>query len=121
MANTEFEATFATLRKLLKPYAKSYPPIVDEPGKYYLACKVSKTASGFPIWFGGVQIMKRYVSFHLIPVYGNPALLKGASPSLLKRKVGKSCFNFTAIEPALVTELSALTKKGFAGFVRKFP
>ena len=80
MARAEFEATFATLRKLLKPYEKSYPAIVDEPGKYYLACKVSKTKSGVPIWFGGVQIMKNYVSFHLIPVYGNPAILKGRRP-----------------------------------------
>jgi hypothetical protein len=59
--------------------------------------------------------------FHLIPVYGNPALLKEASPSLLKRRQGKSCFNFTAIEPAHVKELTALTKKGFAGFVKKCP
>jgi hypothetical protein len=29
MAKAEFEATFATLRKLLKPHAKSYPPIRD--------------------------------------------------------------------------------------------
>ena len=27
---------------------------------------------------------------------------------------GKSCFNFTTIEPAHVKELSALTKKGLA-------
>ena len=121
MAKADFEATFATLRKVLKPYAESYPPIVDQPGKYYLACKMSKTKSGFPIWFGGVEIRKNYVSFHLIPVYGNPALLKEASPSLLQRKQGKSCFNFTAIEPAHVKELTALTKKGFAGFVKKFP
>jgi hypothetical protein len=121
MAKAEFETTFATLRKLLKPYEKPYAPIVDEPGKYYLACKVSKTKSGSPIWFAGVQIMKNYVSFHLIPVYENPALLKGASPSLLKRKQGKACFNFTSIEPARVKELAALTRKGFAGFVKRFP
>ena len=53
MAKADFEATFATLRKVLKPYAESYPPIVDQPGKYYLACKMSKTTSGFPIWFKG--------------------------------------------------------------------
>jgi hypothetical protein len=116
-----FAKTFDTLRKLFAPYAKTYPPIVDEPGRYYLATKASKTKSGSPIWFGGVEIKKNYVSFHLIPVYGNPALLKDASPSLLKRKQGKSCFNFTAIEPAHVKELSAITKRGFAGFVKKFP
>src|SRR5712692_1405174 len=112
MTKTDFEATFATLRKLLKPYEKSYPPIVDEPGKYYLACKVSKTKSGFPIWFGGVEIKKNYVSFHLMPVYGNASLREGLSPSLRKRMQGKSCFNFTALDPAHVKELAAVTKKG---------
>jgi hypothetical protein len=117
----DFQATFQALRRMLTPYAKAYPPIVDEPGRYYLASKVSKTRSGAPIWFGGVEIKKSYVSFHLIPVYANPALLKDASPSLLKRQQGKSCFNFTAIDPAHVKELATLTKKGYAGFVKQFP
>ena len=88
---------------------------------YYLASKTSKTTSGAAIWFGGVEIKKNYVSFHLVPMYGNPALMKGASPSLLKRKQGKGCFNFTAIDPAHVEELAAITKRGVAGFVKKFP
>jgi len=119
-ADAAFAKTFATLRKLFTPYAKTYPPIVDEPGRYFLATKVSKTKSGAPIWFGGVEIKKNYVSFHLIPVYANPALLKNASPSLLKRKQGKSCFNFTEIEPAHLKELTDITKRGFAGFARTY-
>jgi hypothetical protein len=117
----EFQATFNQLRKLLTPFAKSYPPIVDEPGRYFLAPRTAKTKSGSAIWFGGVEIRKNYVSFHLIPIYANPALLEGASPSLLKRKQGKSCFNFTAIDPAHVAELEALTRRGFAGFQKQFP
>lgn len=61
---------------------------------------------------GAVQIKKRYVSFHLIPVYAIPALGKTISTSLQKRMQGKSCFNFTSIEPAHVKELAALTKRG---------
>jgi hypothetical protein len=121
VSRADFVATFDTLRKLLKPYERTYPAVVDAPGRYYLATKVSKTKSGSPIWFGGVEIRKNYVSFHLMPVYGNPLLLKDASPSLLKRKQGKSCFNFTAIDSAHEKELAALTKKGFDGFVKKFP
>jgi hypothetical protein len=34
---------------------------------------------------------------------------------------GKSCFNFTAIDPAHVKELAAITKKGFTGFIKQFP
>jgi hypothetical protein len=117
----DFQATFDTLRKLLTPYAKAYPPIVDEPGRYFLASKISRTRSGSPIWFGGVEIRKRYVSYHLTPIYAQPALLEHASASLLKRKQGKSCFNFTAIEPAHVKELAALTRRGYAGFLEKYP
>jgi hypothetical protein len=116
-----FAATFATLRKVLKPYQRHFVVIVDKPGKYFLSTKTSKTKSGAAIWFGGAAIKKNYVSFHLIPVYAAPALLKGLSPSLLKRMQGKSCFNFTAIDPAHVEELTALTKKGFGGFIKKFP
>ena len=115
-----FEATFKTLRALLKPYERHFTVIVDKPDAYYLSTKTSKTVSGAVIWFGGVQIKKNYVSFHLMPVYANPALLKGMSPSLLKRMQGKSCFNFTAIEPAHVKELTALAKKGTADFIKKF-
>ena len=116
----DFAATFKTLRALLKPYARYFTVVADTPDTYYLATKTGKTVSGAAIWFGGVQIRKNYVSFHLMPVYAAPALLKSVSPSLLKRMQGKSCFNFTAIEPAHVKELRALTKKGRDGFIRQF-
>jgi hypothetical protein len=116
-----FETTFASLRKILSPYARRFTVVADEPGRYYLASKTAKTSSGGTIMFGGVEIKKNYVSFHLIPVYAAPALLKGVSPSLLKRMQGKSCFNFTAIEPADLNELAALTQKGHAEFVKQFP
>jgi hypothetical protein len=115
-----FQATFETLRALLKPYERHFVVIVDKPGKYYLSAKTSKTRSGAAIWFGGAEIKKNYVSLHLIPVYANPELLEGVSPSLLKRMQGKSCFNFTAIEPAHVKALRALTKKGVDGFRKQF-
>jgi len=40
-------------------------------------------------------------------------LLKGASNELMARMQGKSCFNFKSIDPALFTELEALTIRGF--------
>jgi hypothetical protein len=115
-----FEATFDTLRALLKPYEKTFRVLADEPGRYFLSTKESKTKSGAAIWFGGVEIRKSYVSFHLIPVYASPTLVKTLSPSLRKRMQGKACFNFTAIEPAHLEELTALTRKGFDGFVKQY-
>ena len=100
-APAAFQTTFNALRALLKPYERQFVVIVDKPGKYYLSTKTSKTVSGAAIWFGGAEIKKNYVSFHLIPVYAEPALLQTLSPSLLKRTQGKSCFNFTEIGPRI--------------------
>lgn len=71
------------------------------------------------LWFGGVQVKKNYVSYHLMPVYLNPALLDDISTELKKRRQGKSCFNFKAIDPALFRELAELTKAGFEYYKRE--
>jgi hypothetical protein len=109
-----FPATFATLRGMLDKHAKTLLVQVDKPGDYQL-CSPSKTdRAGRPLFLAGVQTRKNYVSFHLMPVYTCPDLVKELSPALKKQMQGKSCFNFTTIEPAQVKELSALTKKGLA-------
>jgi hypothetical protein len=56
------------------------------------------------------------VSFHLMPVYIFPELLDGMSPELRRRMQGKSCFNFTAPDPELLSELTELTNAGFARY-----
>ncbi len=66
-----------------------------------------------PLYFGGIQINKRYVSYHLMPVYVNPALLNDISDGLRKRMQGKSCLNFVSIEPDLFDELRELTQAGY--------
>src|SRR5262249_5682513 len=116
-----FQSTFDTLRALFTPYGKTLTVVKETPTAYYLASKTSKTKSGAAIWFGGVEIKKNYVSLHLITVYGNPALADTLSPALRQRMQGKSCFNFTTLDPVLLKELAALTKKGYAGFTKQFP
>lgn len=69
--------------------------------------------NGSDLSCGGVQIGKRYVSYHLMPVYVSPALLDGVSPELRKRMQGKSCFSFTQVDEALFEELATLTRAGF--------
>ena len=46
--------------------------------------------TGRPLFAAAVQIKKSYVSFHLMPVYANPALLDSLSPALRKRMQGKA-------------------------------
>ena len=72
--------------------------------------------NGSPLFFGAVQVKKRYVSFHLMPVYVKPELLDGISPKLRKRMQGKSCFNFTKVDPELFAELASLTDAGFTSY-----
>jgi hypothetical protein len=62
--------------------------------------------------FGGINIGKRYVSYHLMCVYLDPELLEGLSPALRKRMQGKSCFNFTRVNDALFDELADVTARG---------
>lgn len=111
-----FDATFTTLRGLLKPYATDMLVQVDTPGDYQLCSRTMKDRVGRPLFVAAVQVRKNYVSYHLMPVYAAPELLKGISASLKKRMQGKSCFNFTTIEPEQARELSALTKTGIAAF-----
>lgn len=68
-----------------------------------------------PLWIGGVQIGKNYVSYHFMPVYMAPRLLETVSVELKARKQGKACFNFSTIDEPLFAELAALTARGFAG------
>jgi len=66
-----------------------------------------------PLYFGGVKINKKYVSYHLMPVYVFPDLLESITPELKKRMQGKSCFNFSKDDPVLFSELKELTQQGY--------
>ena len=108
------ETTFDTLRGILQKHAKGLLVTVDKPGDYQVASPSLKDRTGRPLFVAAVQTRKNYVSYHLIPVYTSPELRKTISPALAKRMQGKSCFNFTSIEPTQVKELAALTKAGIA-------
>jgi hypothetical protein len=109
-----FDATFKTLRGLLQRFEKDLLVQVDKPDAYELCSKTMKDRIGRPLFVAAVQVKKTYVSYHLMPVYAVPELLKGMSPELKKRMQGKACFNFTSIEPGQAKELGALTRAGIA-------
>lgn len=111
-----FADTFKTLRGILAAHDKELLVQVDKPGDYQLASRTVTDRSGRPLFVAAVQVKKTYVSYHLMPVYAVPDLLKGISPGLKKRMQGKACFNFTAIDPEHAKELAALTKSGIAAF-----
>lgn len=111
----EFSEVFAALTAIMRPYAEQLRCTADTETDLSLETTfIQKNKS--PVWFGGVQVKKNYVSYHLMPVYITPALLEGISPALKKRMQGKSCFNFKAVDPALLEELAALTEAGFQAY-----
>ena len=107
---TDFGSTFASLSKMLRKHAAGMSIKTDEPSNFYVELPVA-TPKAKRKFFGAVQTKKSYVSYHLMPVYEDPALLNGISDGLRKTMQGKSCFNFTADDPLLFKELDALTKK----------
>jgi hypothetical protein len=111
----QFPAVYARLKAILAPYADRLVTTVDAADHYYLnAPKPHPQRPHEPLFFGAVRIRKNYVSYYLMPVYIQPALLEGLSAPLRRRMQGKSCFNFTAVDEALFDELAALTARGFA-------
>ncbi len=112
------EAIFEQLKTVLQQFESELNIKVETAGKYYLLSKKLDEKKR-QIWFGGVEIKKNYVSFHLIPVYIFPELLKDISPELKKRLTGKSCFNFKKSDNALFADLENLTKAGFETFKQK--
>ena len=113
--NAEFAEVFQELKTILAPYESKLTVVKNTASAYYLTTNTIGP-NKHPIWFGGTQIGKAYVSFHLIPVYTVPKLQAGMSPALRKRMQGKSCFNFKTADKALFKELKALTKAGYAEF-----
>jgi hypothetical protein len=107
----DFDAVFAALRKILRPYAKNCVVVHDSPDNYYLDTKHT-APNGKPLMFAAVRKGKAYVSFYLFPVYMFPELLKGLSPAMKKRMQGKSCFNFKAVDEEQLAELRELTQRG---------
>ena len=111
----DFTAVYAALHKILKPYAAKLDTKKDDESELYLDTKhIQKNKK--PLFFGAVQVKKSYVSYHLMPVYLKPELLASASPELKSRMQGKSCFNFASVEPALLKELTALTKASYGSY-----
>ena len=103
---------FQRLRSILIKHSNYMVVDSDIEGNYYLNTHhVMKNKK--PLFFAATKVCKRYVSFHLMPVYVFPELLNTISPELRKKMQGKSCFNFKSVDEALFDELAELTQAGF--------
>lgn len=118
MDNDEARGIFAALRELMARHAGELVIVRDQPGDYHVDT-AHTMKNGKPLFFGAVRIGKQYVSYHLMPVYVNPALLESLSPELRKRMQGKSCFNFARTHDSLLAELAQLTASGLDDYRRQ--
>ena len=111
----DLTAVFNHLKTILAPYAARLDTKKDDASELYLDTRhIQKNKK--PVFFGAVQRKKSFISYHLMPVYLQPDLLQGLSPGLRKRMQGKSCFNFSEVDPVLFDELATLTQTGFASY-----
>ena len=106
---------YTALHKIMASHTAMLDTKIDDESELYVDTRYIQRNKK-PLFFGAVQIKKAYVSFHLMPVYLKPELLACVSPDLGARMQGKSCFNFTAIEPLLLKELAALTEASIASY-----
>lgn len=123
-ASQEFKSIFVRLRAILQPYAGTLTVSDDSAGRYclegspgraVLAARGGKLRKpSIPVAW--VQIGKAYVSYHLMPLYGNSKLHDGMSKELRARMQGKACLNFKRNDEELFKELERLTAAGLAAF-----
>ncbi|MCC7375132.1 MAG: hypothetical protein IT581_10805 [Verrucomicrobiales bacterium] len=112
---SNFQEVFSALRDILKRHAGRLVVTEDTATCFGLEGGMHPThKKPFPIAW--VIIGKAYVSFHHMGVYARPDLLKGVSKELKARMQGKSCFNFTSVDPELFAELEDLTVRAFDAF-----
>ena len=96
-------------------YASGMECDEDQPHHYSLHTRfIMKNKK--PLFFGAVKIGKNYVSYHLMPVYVFPELLKDISPALKQKMQGKSCFNFKSVDADLFEELKTLSEKSYQAY-----
>ena len=108
----DFDAVFARLKGLLEPYAREMHVSADDEQNFGVD-RAPETERNPTTWFGAVRRGKRFVSIYLMPVYAEPSLLDDVSPELLRRKQGKSCFNFARVDDRLFGELETILRRGY--------
>ena len=118
-----FADVFQSLRRVLETHASTLLVGENTSTKYCLEAAVGPAT--LRAWGGKVrrpripvawvEVGKSYVSYHLMGV-SVPAVQSRVSQAMKARMQGKTCFNFTVIDAALLTELDSLTAASITAF-----
>ena len=87
----DFSQVFQDLKAIIEPFEKELVLKTNESDNYYLDTH-HKRKDGYVEAFGGVQVKKNYVSYHLMPVYAYPELLASPLPRTQKTYAGQIMF-----------------------------
>ena len=109
---------YDSLAKIMKKHEKGMKVVTDDKSNYQLTDPISEKYKK-ELWFGGVQIKKNYVIYHLMPVYMFSDLVKEITVELKNRMQGKSCFNFKEVDKNLFKQLAELTDKSYKVFKQR--
>lgn len=113
-----FSEVFTDLKNILKKYEKNLAVAQDTDSLYSLNGPYSERFKK-DLWFGGVEIKKNYVGFHLMPVYMYNELSEKVPANLKKRMQGKSCFNFKKVDKDLFSELERFVDMCYKEFLNR--
>ena len=117
-AEKDFKPIFERLKKNFKKHEKNLKVLADKENDYTLEGDYSEKYKK-NLWFGGLQIKKNYVSYHLMPVYMYKDLAEEIPENLKKKMQGKSCFNFKKYDEDLFKEMEKFTDKCFKEFKKR--
>jgi hypothetical protein len=117
------EEVFQSLRSVLQKHAATLVVSEDTSTKYCLDAPIGPAtlqawggkARSARIPVAWVEVGKSYVSYHLMGI-AVPSVQSGMTKTLKARMQGKTCFNFTIADPALLTELDSLTVASITAF-----
>ena len=116
----DFQLIYSIFKDMLNHYSGASLHLrAGKPDQCELIGPPTTRSQSKEVWFGGARIGKRYVSYHLMPIYVFPDLLETISPELKQRMQGKSCFNFTRVDEQLFQELTKLTKHGYERYKKE--
>jgi hypothetical protein len=123
VANTTLQTVFARLRDVLVVHASEFSVAHDSAQRYGLDAPIGPAT--VKAWGGRIrtqtipiawiEVRKAYVSYHLMGIAGNSKLTDSLSAALRGHMQGKSCFNFKAVDDALMSELARVTKESLVG------
>jgi hypothetical protein len=102
---------FDQLRELMLRGAPQMAVSKDEPGQLELRAGWDHPSHpGMKVQFGQVKLGRAHVAYHLMPLYMNTRLDGLLTESLTRRRHGKTCFNFKAVDAHAFDDLETLTK-----------